>query len=188
MDECLGTPHLNLAVIYHLEQRYVEAMIHYTSAKQLDSGMYSSLINENMSKLRRKQIMLYNQQQQQQHQQHKHKDNQQLLYSTSTFQTEPNYSYNNKIENHHFSLFSSTSFQTLTTTIANTQSVQQKQQRTCQSRVPQSTSSTNPPPNTTFDQVKRSLVTFISDMDTATETTMFRLLRLHTPSHILSSL
>lgn len=65
IDECLGRPHLNLAVIYHLKEQYTEAMLHYTYASQLDaSGTHAKLINENMRKLRRqRQNSSYQQQQ-----------------------------------------------------------------------------------------------------------------------------
>ncbi|KAJ6225510.1 hypothetical protein RDWZM_004055 [Blomia tropicalis] len=61
LDHCLERPHLNLAVIYHLNERYMEAMQHYIHAQQLDTGKHYRLIHDNISKLRRQQIQIMNQ-------------------------------------------------------------------------------------------------------------------------------
>ncbi|KAH9395562.1 Transmembrane protein [Tyrophagus putrescentiae] len=56
LDECLGRPHLNLAVIYQLREQFTEALLHYGVASQLDgAGANAQLISENVGKLRRRQ-------------------------------------------------------------------------------------------------------------------------------------
>ena len=47
-------------MIYHLEERYTEALLHYNYASQLDSGgKHARLINENMDKLRRQRQIVF---------------------------------------------------------------------------------------------------------------------------------
>ena len=52
LDHCQSRAHLHLAVIYHLEQKFNQAMFHYLQAKQFDYySINQQLIDDNIRKL-----------------------------------------------------------------------------------------------------------------------------------------